>query len=118
MAKAVGEGGLVHQQQNIMRHRPMVDLIERLGALPFAEDNGLDAWFFWNSGAEAVEASLKLARQVRRVCAASAQSQLIMIYRRLESNILSRCREDITGARSGQCLSPLVASPTATASGL
>ena len=65
VAKAVGEGGIIHQQQNIMRHRPMVDLIERLGALPFAENNGLDAWFFWNSGAEAVEASLKLARQVR-----------------------------------------------------
>ena len=64
VAKAVGEGGIIHQQQNIMRHRPMVDLIDRLGALPFARDSGLDAWFFWNSGAEAVEASIKLARQV------------------------------------------------------
>eukprot|EP00918_Siedleckia_nematoides_P096774 GHVU01212329.1.p1 GENE.GHVU01212329.1~~GHVU01212329.1.p1 ORF type:complete len:269 (-),score=13.73 GHVU01212329.1:620-1426(-) len=59
----LGNGGIVHQQQNIMRHRPMVDLIDRLGSLPFSKDNGLDAWFFWNSGAEAVEASLKLARQ-------------------------------------------------------
>ena len=60
--KAAGE--LVHAQQNIMRHRPMVDLIDRLAALPFAQNSNLDSWFFWNSGAEAVEAAVKLARQV------------------------------------------------------
>jgi 4-aminobutyrate aminotransferase len=60
--KAVGE--VVHQQQNIMRHRGMLTLIDRLGNLPFSKAAGLDAWFFWNSGAEAVEASIKLARQV------------------------------------------------------
>lgn len=59
--KAAGE--LVHAQQNIMRHRPMVDLIDRLAALPFAQNSNLDSWFFWNSGAEAVEAAVKLARQ-------------------------------------------------------
>lgn len=64
VATAIGEGGIVHQQQNVMRHRFMRDLIARLGALPFVEKSGLDAWFFWNSGAEAVEASIKLARQV------------------------------------------------------
>ncbi len=60
--QAVGE--LVHAQQNIMRHRPMLNLINQLSDIPFAKQSGLDCWFFWNSGAEAVEASVKLARQV------------------------------------------------------
>jgi len=59
--KAVGT--LVHAQQNIMKHRPMMDLIQNLAHIPFCRDSGLDAWYFWNSGAEAVEASVKLARQ-------------------------------------------------------
>ena len=55
---------VVHAQQNIMRHKPMVDLIGKLANLDFAKKSALDAWFFWNSGSEAVEASIKLARQV------------------------------------------------------
>jgi len=54
---------LVHAQQNIMKHRPMLDLIEKLSNLDFTKASQLDAWFFWNSGAEAVEAAVKLARQ-------------------------------------------------------
>jgi len=56
-------GKLVHMQQNIMKHRPMINLIDRLADLPFSKHSGFDAWYFWNSGAEAVEASVKLARQ-------------------------------------------------------
>lgn len=41
----------------------MLDLIDRLADLPAAKRAGLDSWFFWNSGSEAVEASIKLARQ-------------------------------------------------------
>ena len=55
---------LVHAQQNIMRHRPMVDLIDRLSSLEVSKKANLDSWFLWNSGAEAVEAAIKLARQV------------------------------------------------------
>jgi 4-aminobutyrate aminotransferase len=55
---------IVHAQQNIMRHRPMVNLIDKLASLEVSERAGLDAWFFWNSGSEAVEAAIKLARQV------------------------------------------------------
>lgn len=49
-----------HVQQNIMLHRPMAELISRLA--PSMPDPSLDTFFFWNSGAEAVEASIKLAR--------------------------------------------------------
>jgi 4-aminobutyrate aminotransferase len=37
-------------------------LIEKL--LPIMPDPSLDSFFFWNSGSEAIEASLKMARQI------------------------------------------------------
>jgi 4-aminobutyrate aminotransferase len=50
---------LLHGQANIVLHRPMLDLIQELGQiLPPA----LDGFFFSNSGAEAVEGAMKLAR--------------------------------------------------------
>ncbi|MGH3730828.1 MAG: aspartate aminotransferase family protein, partial [Micromonosporaceae bacterium] len=51
---------LIHGQYTTVMHRPLLTLIERLGdVLP----QGLDSMFFVNSGSEAVEASLRLARQ-------------------------------------------------------
>jgi 4-aminobutyrate aminotransferase len=51
---------LIHGQYTTVMHRPLLTLIERLGdVLP----QGLDSLFFVNSGSEAVEASLRLARQ-------------------------------------------------------
>lgn len=61
VTKAVGT--LVHSQQNIMRHRPMLNLIDKLSSLELSKKAGFDSWFFWNSGAEAVEAAVKIARQ-------------------------------------------------------
>lgn len=52
----------VHAQQNIIRHKPMHELIKRLADLSYSKTSSLDSWFFWNSGSEAVEASIKLAR--------------------------------------------------------
>ncbi|EWC44607.1 hypothetical protein DRE_06596 [Drechslerella stenobrocha 248] len=51
---------LVHGQVAIAMHEPMLSLIEHLK--PVMPDPSLDTFFFWNSGAEAVEAALKLAR--------------------------------------------------------
>jgi len=51
---------LIHGQANLVVHRPMLRLVEELlRVVP----PGLDAFFFSNSGAEAVEAAVKLARQ-------------------------------------------------------
>jgi 4-aminobutyrate aminotransferase len=51
---------LIHGQYTTVMHRPLLALAERLGeVLP----EGLDSVFFSNSGSEAVEASLRLARQ-------------------------------------------------------
>ncbi len=53
-------GRLLHGQANIVFHPPMLQLVEELrSVLPPA----LDTYFFSNSGAEAVEAAIKLARQ-------------------------------------------------------
>jgi len=52
-------GLLLHGQANIIYHKPMLRLVEGLRQVVPA---GIDSFFFSNSGAEAVEASLKLAR--------------------------------------------------------
>jgi 4-aminobutyrate aminotransferase len=53
-------GLLLHGQANIVYHRPLLELV---GALREVVDPALDSFFFSNSGAEAIEASIKLARQ-------------------------------------------------------
>ncbi|MHA6804446.1 aspartate aminotransferase family protein [Salinifilum ghardaiensis] len=53
-------GTLIHAQYTTVMHRPLLDLVERLGdVLP----SGLDRMFFANSGSEAVESALRLTRQ-------------------------------------------------------
>jgi 4-aminobutyrate aminotransferase len=50
---------LIHGQYTTVMHRPLLRLTERLGeVLP----TGLDSLFFLNSGSEAVEAAIRLAR--------------------------------------------------------
>jgi len=51
---------VIHAQINIYYHRPIFDLVAALEPVVPPE---LDTFFFSNSGAEAVEASIKLARQ-------------------------------------------------------
>jgi 4-aminobutyrate aminotransferase len=50
---------LIHGQINIVYHRPVLDLIEAL--LPVVPA-GLDSFFFSNSGAECIEAAVKLSK--------------------------------------------------------
>ena len=52
-------GLLLHGQANIVYHEPMLELVDEL--LPIVAP--LDGFFFSNSGAEAVEGAVKLARQ-------------------------------------------------------
>ncbi|WP_395104960.1 aspartate aminotransferase family protein [Actinomadura sp. SCN-SB] len=52
---------LIHGQYTTVMHRPLLRLTERLGdVLP----DGLDSLFYMNSGSEAVEAAVRLARHV------------------------------------------------------
>lgn len=57
-------GKITHAQLNMGYSKPMLELIKEL--LTIMPDPKLDTFFFWNSGAEAVEASIKVARSVTR----------------------------------------------------
>ncbi|WVO17843.1 4-aminobutyrate transaminase [Cryptococcus depauperatus] len=63
VSKAATEqiNNLVHLQCSIAFHAPYLELIEKL--LPAMPDASLDQFYFWNSGSEAVEAAIKLARK-------------------------------------------------------
>ncbi len=52
-------GQFLHAQANIVIHRPMLELIEELRKIV---PPSMDGFFFSNSGAEAVEGAIKLAR--------------------------------------------------------
>jgi 4-aminobutyrate aminotransferase len=53
-------GLLLHGQVNIIYHQPLLDLVAELRQIVHPS---LDGFFFSNSGAEAIEGALKLARQ-------------------------------------------------------
>jgi 4-aminobutyrate aminotransferase len=52
-------GLLIHGQVNIVIHKPMLELVEELKSVV---NPAIDGFFFTNSGAEAVEGAIKLAR--------------------------------------------------------
>ncbi|HKZ55176.1 MAG TPA: aminotransferase class III-fold pyridoxal phosphate-dependent enzyme [Anaerolineales bacterium] len=56
-------GLLLHAQANILVHKPMLRLVEQLLTIVPAS---LDTFFFTNSGAEAIEGAVKLARAATR----------------------------------------------------
>ncbi len=55
---------LVHGQVNIAFQKPYLELVEAL--IPLMPHKSLDTFFFWNSGSEAVEAAVKLARHATK----------------------------------------------------
>jgi 4-aminobutyrate aminotransferase len=55
---------LIHGQANIVYHRPMMELIDELTSIVAWPD--LSEYFFSNSGAEIVEAAVKLAKQATK----------------------------------------------------
>ncbi|WP_341998701.1 aminotransferase class III-fold pyridoxal phosphate-dependent enzyme [Microbacterium sp. LWH7-1.2] len=52
-------GRIIHAQYTTVMHQPLIELTERLGGVLPA---GLDSVFYANSGSEAVEAAVRLAR--------------------------------------------------------
>ncbi|MCX6055377.1 MAG: aminotransferase class III-fold pyridoxal phosphate-dependent enzyme [Chloroflexi bacterium] len=52
-------GLLIHGQANLVTHKPMLELVDEMRTIV---PKSLDGFFFSNSGAEAVEGALKLAR--------------------------------------------------------
>jgi len=57
-------GKIVHAQANIVYHQPMLQLVQQLATVIKLSDT--DKYFFANSGAEAIEAAIKLARHATK----------------------------------------------------
>ena len=69
VAAAIGEqaGKIIHAQQNILYHKPGLELHERLPrTFPGLRDGEEAGLFLSNSGAEAIEAAVKLAKYATR----------------------------------------------------
>ena len=71
-------------QCSIAYHEPYLRLIEKL--LPIMPDPSLNSFFFWNSGSEAVEGALKMAR----IC--TGRKGIIAMQGLLSSPDHSRCQ--------------------------
>ncbi|WP_306361879.1 aspartate aminotransferase family protein [Nocardia sp. CC227C] len=90
---------LVHGQYTTVMHRPLLDLTEKLGeVLP----EGLDSLFFANSGSEAVEAALRLARQ------ATGRPNVIVFHGGFHGRTVAAATMTTSGTRFSAGFSPLM----------
>ncbi|WP_147917439.1 aspartate aminotransferase family protein [Ruania zhangjianzhongii] len=93
-------GKLVHGQYTTVMHRPLQDLVTRLGdVLP----EGLDSVFFANSGSEAVEAALRLSRQ------ATGRPNVIVFHGGFHGRTLATASMTTSGTRFSAGIAPLMA---------
>ncbi|TDE92799.1 aminotransferase class III-fold pyridoxal phosphate-dependent enzyme [Occultella glacieicola] len=91
---------LIHGQYTTVMHRPLLDLAERLGGvLP----DGLDSVFFANSGSEAVEAALRLARQV------TGRPNVVVFHGGFHGRTVAAASMTTSGTRFSAGFSPLMA---------
>ena len=81
---------LIHGQYGIVRHDQLLALIERLGNVV---PEGLTSFFFANSGAEAVEASVRLARNY------TARQNIIVFHGSFHGRTLGSAALTTSGAR-------------------
>ncbi|MBS9374049.1 aspartate aminotransferase family protein [Rhodococcus sp. B50] len=92
-------GSLIHGQYTTVMHRPLLELTERLGAvLP----EGLDSLFFANSGSEAVEAALRLARQ------ATGRPGIVVFHGGFHGRTVAAATMTTSGTRFSAGFSPLM----------
>ncbi|MEU1985686.1 aminotransferase class III-fold pyridoxal phosphate-dependent enzyme [Nocardia sp. NPDC019395] len=92
-------GKLIHGQYTTVMHRPMLELTERLGTvLP----EGLDSVFYANSGSEAVEAALRLARQ------ATGRPNVIVFHGGFHGRTVATASMTTSGTRFSAGFSPLM----------
>ncbi|WP_433756311.1 aspartate aminotransferase family protein [Nocardia sp. CA-135398] len=90
---------LIHGQYTTVMHRPLLELIERLGTvLP----EGLDTLFFANSGSEAVEAALRLARQ------ATGRPNIVVFQGGFHGRTVAAATMTTSGTRFSAGFSPLM----------
>lgn len=90
---------LIHGQYTTVMHRPLLDLVDRLGeVLP----PGLDRMFFANSGSEAIEAALRLTRQ------ATARPNVIVFHGGFHGRTVAAASMTTSGTKFRSGFSPLM----------
>ncbi|MBB3052974.1 4-aminobutyrate aminotransferase [Prauserella isguenensis] len=92
-------GKLVHGQYTTVMHKPLLELSERLGEVLPA---GLDSLFFANSGSEAVEAALRLARQ------ATGRPNVVVFQGGFHGRTVATATMTTSGTRFSAGVSPLM----------
>ena len=94
---------IIHAQYTTVMHRPLLDLTERLGeVLP----QGLDRVFFSNSGSEAVEAALRLARQ------ATGRPNVVVFHGGFHGRTVAAASLTTSGTKFRSGFAPLMAGVT------
>jgi len=90
---------LIHGQYTTVLHRPLLDLVERLGdVLPAA----LDSVFFLNSGSEAIEEGLRLARH------ATGRTNVIVFHGGFHGRTMGAAAMTTSGTRFRAGFAPLM----------
>jgi len=90
---------LIHAQYTTVMHQPLLDLVERLSTvLP----SGLDSMFFANSGSEAAEAALRLARQ------ATGRPNVIVFHGGFHGRTVAAATMTTSGTKFKAGFSPLM----------
>jgi 4-aminobutyrate aminotransferase len=91
---------LIHGQYTTVMHRPLLTLAERLTeVLP----PGLDSVFFTNSGSEAVEAAMRLARQ------ATGRPNVVVFHGSFHGRTVGAASMTTAGTRFSAGFAPLMA---------
>jgi len=90
---------LIHGQYTTVLHRPLLTLAERLGeVLP----DGLDSVFFANSGSEAVEAALRLARH------ATGRANIVVFHGSFHGRTMGAASMTTSGTKFRAGFAPLM----------
>lgn len=93
-------GQLIHGQYTTVMHRPLLTLVERMGEVLPA---GLDRMFFANSGSEAVEAALRLARQ------ATGRPNIVVFHGGFHGRTVAAASLTTSGTKFRSGFAPLMA---------
>lgn len=92
-------GALIHGQYTTVMHKPLLTLVDRLGeVLP----PHLDRMFFANSGSEAIEAALRLARQ------STARPNVIVFHGGFHGRTVAAASMTTSGTKFRSGFSPIM----------
>jgi len=93
-------GKIIHAQYTTVMHRPLLDLTDKLGeVLP----RGLDSVFYANSGSEAVEAAVRLARM------ATGRPNIVVFQGGFHGRTVAAASLTTAGTRFSAGFAPLMA---------